>query len=129
MTPKGEAFPEKYFVYGLHVSPTHTSFLAHFATSMDENGGWQFCQVVLSKTSSSYDDSGAEDGEDLFLQRWRLCVALFTVIRHIIELEKILGSSSYGTQHSPAHERTVTRLDGNDQCERYVTAVQARVYY
>ncbi|KAF7797232.1 hypothetical protein EIP86_008424 [Pleurotus ostreatoroseus] len=98
ISPKNEAFPEQYFVYGLHISPTHTSILAHFPVMVDDCGGWRFGQVVLAKITSAYDCThGNEDEDDVFLYRWRLCIALLTIVQHILELEKILGASPGST--------------------------------
>ena len=70
MSPKNEAFPEKYFVYGLHISPTHTSILAHFPVAVDDCDGCRFGQVVLAKITTTYDCThGNEDEDDVFLYR------------------------------------------------------------
>ncbi|KAF7797231.1 hypothetical protein EIP86_008423 [Pleurotus ostreatoroseus] len=107
MTSKEEALPEQHFVYGLHVSPTHTCFLAHFPVFVDDHGEWSFCQVVLAKITSTYNCANEyEDEDDIFLYRWRLCVALLTVIQHILELEKVLGILHNSTTSNQAQEIT-----------------------
>lgn len=108
--PCEEALPSHYFVYGIHVSPTHASFLVHFPQSLDEAGNWQFAQAVLAKCRISVSYNG-EDEDDLFILRWRLCVALLGVIRHLLLLEQTIGGVSPRPQAVSTKEEDLDRLE------------------
>lgn len=79
-----EPFPAHYLAYGVHLSRTHLSILAHFPTWVDSHDGTmhvEFHQVVLAQHMISVELDGCMSDE-LFLARWRAMIALLTVKRH-----------------------------------------------
>ncbi|KAJ3555415.1 hypothetical protein NM688_g2590 [Phlebia brevispora] len=80
-----DSLPAHCFVYSLHISPTFISIFAHFQCS---SAPQQFAQVLLSKFYLPYDV--VQEQDDLFLDRWRLFVALSTIMTHIQRLEQDL---------------------------------------
>ncbi|KAF7792432.1 hypothetical protein EIP86_003469 [Pleurotus ostreatoroseus] len=100
--PQGE-LPPHYFVFGIHISLSHLSILAHFPDCVDEHGNWRFCQVVLARFWISH--RGAADvQDDLFIRRWRLCVAMLTVAQHIKRLKQEIGGATKNIEAGVAVE-------------------------
>lgn len=83
-----EPLPSHCFVYGLHLSQTHVSIFVHFPlTSKPESDHPAFCQVLAAKFLISYVYYMVNSHEGLMISRWRLIIALFTILRHVHTLE------------------------------------------
>ena len=116
LPPQG-VLPAHYFVHTIHISPTHVSILAHFPDSVDEQGNWRFCQIVLSKFCITY--RGTSDSQDdLFILRWRLCIALLSVAQHVMLLEHEFGLTKKSVEAHEVATRSPITAPRDTSCQR-----------
>ncbi|CAL1706353.1 unnamed protein product [Somion occarium] len=95
----GTVLPDHCVLYGLHWSRTHLRIFAHFPirTIGDSSADWKFGQalavqhwVSVEEHLPEYIRSNWTGQDDMFLDRWRVAVALFAIRARVQELEQLL---------------------------------------
>ncbi|KAJ3555414.1 hypothetical protein NM688_g2593 [Phlebia brevispora] len=88
-----EALPQHCFVYGLHLSRKRMTIFVHFPipkTAEDGSFRWEFVQLFVASYLLSIEWGVGSTFDDVFLWRWRLTIALFTILKHVEILEQDL---------------------------------------
>ncbi|CAL1706372.1 unnamed protein product [Somion occarium] len=98
-TTGGTTLPKHCVLYGFHWSRTHLRIFVHFPIkTIGENpADWKFCQAVAAQHWAALEQikpdqvSTHRNSQDtLFLDRWRMTVALFAIRARVHELEQLL---------------------------------------
>ncbi|KAJ3555416.1 hypothetical protein NM688_g2591 [Phlebia brevispora] len=88
-----DVLPQHCFVYGIHLSRKRMTIFVHFPvpnTTEDGSFRWDFVQVFVASYLLSIEWSVGCTYDDVFLWRWRLTIALFTIASHVEVLEQDL---------------------------------------
>lgn len=98
-----EVLPKHWFVYGLHITPSWMSVFVHFPKFDEDSQIWTFCQVHLADhwLSAPYNriiDYTNNDFE-IFQERWRLAIAIMTILQQVQLLERDLSDPQCATNN------------------------------
>lgn len=91
------SLPSFAFVYGIHWSPLRVSILVHFPSYDDNSGIWNFVQCIVAEHWASIQDTVYRQlrflyEDSMFLCRWRLSIAFFTILAHVKHIKQWLDS-------------------------------------
>ncbi len=106
---ESKILPKYGFVYGIHWSSTRVRILIHFPHLNKEANRWEFCQVVAAEHHNGYglgdelSDTLRLYEDDMFLFRWRLVIALFTIRAHLEKLARWLAIPTRPQQAQTRH--------------------------
>lgn len=95
--------PKHWFVYGLHLSPSWLNIFVHFPKFDHSSKTWTFCQVHLAEhwlsVPHSMHTEYSNSDFDIFQERWRLAIAVMTILKQVQTLERDLSNSQPATNN------------------------------